>query len=237
MKRRRDYPVARGVAPPPGWPWHAAGRVPTAHCTPLAPPALPSPPRFNHWPLRLLFTAFGLLVLAVSAGVGYQVSQLAKQRTLRMARADVAPAAERALPPSTTAAKAVSPRTTEPPRPADAATAKPVAQPTVVESKPQPLPPEPARPVPTFAKDVQPIFQAKCITCHGNNNKKKGDLDLRSLAALHKGGESGSVIVRGQPDKSPLWESVEIGTMPPGKAKLTAAEKDTVRRWIEGGAN
>src|SRR5207237_10869008 len=102
--------------------------------------------------------------------------------------------------------------------------------------QPDPRPPRPAGSAPTFAKDVRPIVQAKCATCHGNNNKKKGDLDLRTLDALLKGGESGPVVVRGQSDKSLLWESVENGTMPPGKNKLSAAEKDTLRRWIEGGA-
>jgi mono/diheme cytochrome c family protein len=241
QKRQRcDYPVARGVAPPPGWPRSAAVRVPTALPADHAPVvrAVPRPTdSLNHWPLRLLFTAAGLLVLVVSAVVGYQVSQLTKQQAPNVARIDPAPTAEPPVHPHKSVAKAGTPPASKSTQPADAPPPK-LAAPasTIAQSKPEARPFQPARPAPTFAKDVQPIFQAKCVTCHGNNNKRKGDLDLRTLDALHKGGESGSAVVRGQPDKSLLWESVEIGTMPPGKTKLSAAEKDTVRRWIEGGA-
>jgi hypothetical protein len=46
---------------------------------------------------------------------------------------------------------------------------------------------------PTFEKDIVPIFQARCWKCHGAD-KQKGDLDLRSKAALLRGGESGPAL-------------------------------------------
>src|SRR5262249_54229326 len=128
-----------------------------------------------------------------------------------------------------TPAKGAEPKTSKPAEPAPVVVVTPPAKP---ESRPS----VPSRSAPTFAKDVQQIVTAKCINCHGNNNKKKGGLDLRTLHALHKGGASGQAVVGGHMEMSLLWESVDNGTMPPGKPKLTSAEKDTLRRWIEGGA-
>src|SRR5262249_53930293 len=50
----------------------------------------------------------------------------------------------------------------------------------------------------TFATDVSPIVQAKCVRCHGEKTRK-ADLDLQTAAALLKGGESGAVVVPGKP--------------------------------------
>lgn len=86
--------------------------------------------------------------------------------------------------------------------------------------------------VPRFETDILPVFQAKCIRCHGDKTKR-GDLDLRTMAAVLKGGESGAVFVAGKPDKSLLFEKVHTGVMPPAKKdRLTEGEIDTIRRWI-----
>src|SRR5262245_54577089 len=87
---------------------------------------------------------------------------------------------------------------------------------------------------PSFDRDVLPVFRAKCQRCHGE--EPKGDLDVRTKTALLKGGESGPVLSPGSPEKSLLWVKVAADKMPPGKTKLTAAEKVLLRAWIEGGA-
>lgn len=87
----------------------------------------------------------------------------------------------------------------------------------------------------TYEKDVLPIVERSCLNCHGSR-KRSGKLDLRTYAALVKGGEGGTGVIPGNPDKSPLYETVASGQMPPGKAKLTAKEKETIRAWIAGGA-
>jgi cytochrome c553 len=88
---------------------------------------------------------------------------------------------------------------------------------------------------PSFA-EVQAIFRAKCVRCHGEK-VHKADLDLSSPAGLLRGGESGKVIVPGKPDESPLYEKVHTGAMPPKKEdRLAATEVDLVRRWIAAGA-
>ncbi len=83
----------------------------------------------------------------------------------------------------------------------------------------------------TFERDVLPILTAHCMGCHGGL-KQKGDLDLRSIPAMLKGGKSGPAVKAGDVDGSPLWEMIESGEMPKGEKKLTAAEKDVLRRWI-----
>src|SRR5262245_5277258 len=89
---------------------------------------------------------------------------------------------------------------------------------------------------PTFEKDILPIFQAKCLSCHGPQ-KQKADLDMRSKGALLKGGETGPSITPGSAKTSLLWEKLAADQMPPGKDKLSPAEKTLVRAWIDGGAH
>src|SRR5262249_29944466 len=88
---------------------------------------------------------------------------------------------------------------------------------------------------PVFEKTVLPLLQAKCVRCHGGD-KLKADLDVRSRAALVKGGESGSAVVPGSPEKSLLWVKVAADKMPPNKDKLSESEKAVVRAWINAGA-
>ncbi len=89
---------------------------------------------------------------------------------------------------------------------------------------------------PMFEKDILPLFQNHCVKCHGAD-KQKGDLDMRSKAALLKGGESGPALNPGAAQKSLLWEKVAADKMPPGKEKLTATEKALLRAWIDSGAH
>jgi hypothetical protein len=93
---------------------------------------------------------------------------------------------------------------------------------------------EPTAP-PVFEKDVLPLFQSKCLSCHGAD-KRKADLDLRGRAPLLKGGDNGPALSPGSPEKSLLWIKIAADKMPPGKIKLTGPEKTLVRAWIEGGA-
>ena len=88
----------------------------------------------------------------------------------------------------------------------------------------------------TFEADVSAIFRTRCWRCHGEKTLK-GELDLRSIAEVLKGGESGPVIVPGKPDESLLFEKVHNGEMPPAKKdRLAEADVKTIRLWIENGA-
>lgn len=84
---------------------------------------------------------------------------------------------------------------------------------------------------PAFDKDVQPILQANCVMCHGAT--PQGKLDLRSQQSILDGGASGPVVIPGASDKSLLLTKVVTRQMPPGNVKLTDAEIDQIRLWID----
>jgi hypothetical protein len=106
-------------------------------------------------------------------------------------------------------------------------------------TKPPPMPDPPMNTSPVMAvtldQHVRPIFEARCLNCHGAG-KKRGGLDMRTIQSMMRGGDSGSGLVAGSPDKSTIWETITNDRMPPGKMKLSAAEKKLVRDWIAGGA-
>ncbi len=91
-----------------------------------------------------------------------------------------------------------------------------------------------------FFKHVQPILETKCLECH-RGGKAKGDLQLDTLVAAMKGGESdGAAIAPGKPDASSIIARVsshdEDEVMPPKGDKLTKAEIETLTTWIKEGA-
>jgi hypothetical protein len=88
----------------------------------------------------------------------------------------------------------------------------------------------------TFERDVRPILRAHCLDCHGNQNVRKGSLDMRLRRLLVKGGESGPAISPGQPDESYLLDRVKAGEMPPGDQKLSSTEIAVLETWIREGA-
>ena len=92
-----------------------------------------------------------------------------------------------------------------------------------------------------FDKEVWPILQDKCVTCHGPEDQFN-DLRLDSKAAILKGGKNGKVLTAGDPDKSSLYVRValppdDLDIMPAEGDPLTAAQIDTLKRWIAGGAD
>jgi len=90
-----------------------------------------------------------------------------------------------------------------------------------------------------FQRDVAPILECRCLSCH-NDWDRRGGLSRQSAKAAGKGGESGKVIVPGEPESSYFLDVVirSDGTaeMPKDESPLEAAEVDTIRRWIAGGA-
>ena len=95
-----------------------------------------------------------------------------------------------------------------------------------------PTPAASTPPDPLFERDVLPLLRSNCLGCHGGL-RQKGGLDLRSIPAMLKGGESGPAVRSGAPDESPVWVLVHKGQMPEGEGKqLAPADKETLRRWI-----
>ncbi|MDO8544904.1 MAG: PSD1 and planctomycete cytochrome C domain-containing protein [Opitutaceae bacterium] len=100
-----------------------------------------------------------------------------------------------------------------------------------------------AQPAPAridFARDIQPLLAQRCYDCHGLE-KNKGGLRLTSLETALAGGESGEpALVRGVSGKSQLIQRVttddENDVMPQKGERLTAAEIELLKRWIDEGA-
>jgi hypothetical protein len=87
---------------------------------------------------------------------------------------------------------------------------------------------------PLLERDVLPILAKQCMGCHGGL-KKEGKLDLRTVAAMLKGGESGPAVKPGSIEQSILWKRISDDEMPEGKNKLSAKEKSVLRQWISAG--
>ena len=94
------------------------------------------------------------------------------------------------------------------------------------QDKPQPTAPD-------FQKDVLPVFEEKCISCHGAK-RRGGKLDMRTLEALLQGGDTGPALKPGNAQKSLLIELIHYKEMPPKKKGpfITPQELEMLRRWI-----
>jgi cytochrome c553 len=102
----------------------------------------------------------------------------------------------------------------------------------------------PARASP-FNKDVRPILADNCYACHGpDRNRRQKDLrlDLEEVATAPLPSDA-IAIVPGHPETSALLQRVtdpdEQKRMPhvsSGKPRLSAAQIETLRRWIAQGA-
>ena len=90
-----------------------------------------------------------------------------------------------------------------------------------------------------FVKDVQPIFEAKCLACHGAK-KQESAFRLDHKASALRGGDIGQAIVPGKSGASPLIRYVAgvdpDFTMPPEGERLSAEQVAILRAWIDQGA-
>ena len=90
-----------------------------------------------------------------------------------------------------------------------------------------------------FNRDVRPILSDKCFACHGPDaNHREADLRLD----VGESALDARAIVPGQPEESTLVERItaadESERMPPADSgkELTAAEIETLTRWVAEGA-
>ena len=90
-----------------------------------------------------------------------------------------------------------------------------------------------------FSRDIRPIFEQACFSCHGPARQRGGfRLDRRTEAL--RGGDSGAAILPGEGSKSPLVERIAASDlsirMPPKGEPLSADQVSLVRAWIDTGA-
>jgi mono/diheme cytochrome c family protein len=92
---------------------------------------------------------------------------------------------------------------------------------------------------PSFAKDVKPIFDTKCLNCHGK--RVKGGYKVDTYENVMTSGDKAPVIIAGDAANSTLAQMLRGvktpagGQMPPGKP-LKKEQIDLIERWINQGA-
>lgn len=100
-----------------------------------------------------------------------------------------------------------------------------------------------------FVKDVKPILELNCVRCHNpkGTDFEQGNTDV-NLVTKEAAFEVSSTITPGKPEKSKLYTTTVLGddakkVMPPKNKttgtieRLTKEETETLKKWIEEGAN
>ena len=95
----------------------------------------------------------------------------------------------------------------------------------------------------SFNRDVRPILSENCFACHGFDAKqRKADLRLDLADAAFAERDGSFPVKPGDLTKSEVWQRInsedpnEVMPPPATKKKLTAAQKEILRQWIEQGA-
>jgi hypothetical protein len=96
-----------------------------------------------------------------------------------------------------------------------------------------PAPSQETHPI-EFAKDIQPVFERSCISCHGPKLQMGGlRLDSKNVAS--------KAILPGKAAESTLYQRVagigDQARMPMGGKPLPADELARIKAWIDQGAN
>lgn len=91
-----------------------------------------------------------------------------------------------------------------------------------------------------FAHEIVPVLKKHCVECHAGESKK-GGFSFNTRADLLEGSENGPVVELGKSADSRLIDvitsDVEGERMPPEGERLSAAEVELLKRWIDSGAS
>ena len=87
----------------------------------------------------------------------------------------------------------------------------------------------------SYSKDVLPILESRCSTCHMGEFTTK-NLNMETYEGLMKGSQNGPVIVAGSARESLLAQKISKGEMPKRGPKLTPEQVQTIIDWINAGA-
>ena len=158
--------------------------------------------------MKIKFAVVFLVVGLLSACASPATEQPASQPTEESAAATEAPATFPAAATDTSA-----PPTTE-----AAATEPAVAGATV-----------------SFANDILPMIESRCINCHGGDRTEEG-LSMRTHAEIMAGSENGPIVTPGDADNSLMAEMVIEQKMPKRGPKLTPPQVQLIIDWINQGA-
>lgn len=103
----------------------------------------------------------------------------------------------------------------------------------IAAQMPTPAPtatPAPVVGTPTYAANIQPIFESRCGACHGSS--AAAGLNLTTFETAMKGSKNGAVIAPGDSAGSKLAQMQSDKHF----ANLSADELALVKEWIDGGA-
>ena len=87
----------------------------------------------------------------------------------------------------------------------------------------------------SFANEILPIIQSRCINCHGGDKTEEG-LSMNTHAEIMAGSENGAILVPGDAASSLIIEMVASGDMPKRGPKLTPPQVQLIADWINQGA-
>ena len=87
----------------------------------------------------------------------------------------------------------------------------------------------------SFANDILPILNSRCLNCHGGDRIEEGLL-MRTHTELMTGSDNGPVIIPGDAQGSLLVELVATLEMPKRGPKLTPPQIQLIVDWVNQGA-
>ena len=91
-----------------------------------------------------------------------------------------------------------------------------------------------------FAKDIAPLLEFNCVSCH-YEGEVKGGLRMDKASLFWEGGDGGAALVKGKADESLMIELVSLpeddsDVMPPKGRPLHDHEIAKLKQWIAEGA-
>src|SRR5438094_286945 len=91
-----------------------------------------------------------------------------------------------------------------------------------------------------YSRDVLPVLSSKCYHCHGpDEGRRKKDLRLDKKEGVFRTEDGVTVVKPGKPSDSEMIRRITSSdpdeVMPPSDdiRKLTPAQIDTLKRWVE----
>ena len=92
-----------------------------------------------------------------------------------------------------------------------------------------------------YLSDVKPILVRRCYSCHGPDAESRhADLRFDSRSNVIRDRDGYSIVVPGRADESEMMNRISGSDpedlMPPSGERLSEAEVDVIRRWIDQGA-
>ena len=94
----------------------------------------------------------------------------------------------------------------------------------------------------SFSKDVAPVLNKFCTTCHSSEEDHPSELFMDTYESLMKGGKHGKAIVPGNSKESLFAQKMSDGPPfgkvmpPPRKPRPTPEQVALILAWIDQGA-